>query len=418
MKRVNEIIQDYWRHILIGVALVVASFYLIFYGLSTLTPGFSIVEIATLSDSSSLTAISENPIDALYKLVLWVPSALGQHSLLLTRIDTGLFATASIGLFYFVVYSLFSHRIAILTTLLFVTSTGFLHAAHLGAPQIMQIFGLLTLMALLPAYLQLKGKGEIFILYCAAILPTLLLYTPGMFWFIAIGVALTNKRLFRAYSTLAIKHKILISMLILMLLVPLILACIQQPELALTSLGLPNALPAWSEIATRAKDLVLSLFWSGKGPAEIMLVGAPILTLVEFGLIFIGFGVQFRKPKLKSNYFVIGATIFLLLLIILGGVINYLTLVPIFGLLMAGGLFFLLSQWKKVFPINPVAHGVAWLFVSILITTSVLYHTRAFYIAWPHSESTHAAFSESQPEKFKAGDESEDTKPEPSGTTF
>lgn len=416
MKRVREFLEDYWRHILIGIVVAVASYFLIFYGMTTLTPGFSPIEIAAQRSSLSLSAIWENPINALYKIVLWIPVALGHHSVLFTRIVAGIFAAMSIALFYFVVFSLFSHRIAALASILFVTSSGFLHAAHLGTPLILQIFGVLLLAALLPMYLMLKGK--VFPLYLAAIAIALLLYIPGMFWFIIVGFVVLNQRLIEAFRALALKHQIIIGAIIAALTTPLIWACVTQPSLILTSLALPTSLPSWSEIMIRARNLLVSLFWSGQGPAEIMLVGAPLFTMVEFGLLFIGISLQFKRPRLRSNFFVLGATLFVILLIIFGGIINYVTLTSIFSVLMAGGLFYLLSQWHKVFPVNPVAHIVATVFVFLLVATSVLYHTRAFFVAWPHSTATHKAFSEQQPTVYKMPEKTSAIEKMPAGSTF
>ncbi len=416
MKRVYEFLEDYWRHIMIGVVVVIAGYFLIFDGMSTLTPGFSLTELAAHHSSSSLSIIGHNPLNAPYKLLLWVPIALNHHSILLARLVAGIFAVISIVLFYFIVHNLFSHRIAILASVLFATSSGFLHAAHLGTPLVLQIFGIVALLALLPFYHM--SKTRLFPLYLAAITLTVLLYIPGMFWFIAVGFAVLNKRLFSAFRMLALKHQIIIGAIIALLITPLVWACVNQPHLALTSLALPNTLPSWSAIASRASNLAQSLFWSGQGPAEIMLVGAPLLTIVEFGLLFIGIGVQFKQPRLRSNLFVIGAMLFIVLLIILGGVINYVTLTPIFSLLVASGLFYLLAQWHKVFPVNPVAHIIGTTLLFALIAAPILYHTRAFFVAWPHSSATHAAFSETQPAKYIEPTKQNAPQKVPAGSTF
>lgn len=416
MKIVREFIKDFWRHIALGVAVVVLGYFLIFFGMGSVTPGFSTTEIASHSNSSSLSAIWANPLNVLFKLVLWVPIALGNDSVILTRVVAGAFAVLSVGLFYFIVYGLFSRRIAVVTSLLFATSSGFLHAAHLGTPLVLQIFSLLTLVALVPMYLITKRK--VLSLYLTAIVIAVTLYTPGMFWFVAIGIAVLNKRLFTALRGLAVKHQIIISFITIGLIAPLIWAIYKQPSLALTSLALPNTLPTWADIASRTSDFATSLFWSGTGPAEIMLVGAPLLSMVEFGLIFIGLGLQFTRPRLKSNFFVVGATVLVLLLISLGGALDYVSLTPIFGLLMAGGIFYLFKQWYKVFPVNPVAHVVGVLLMFILIATPVFYHLQAFFVAWPHSTATHAAFSKKQPRTVNQSEKARSVRAEPSSLTF
>lgn len=397
MKTITKFLRNYWRYIVIGLAVVIASYFIIFSTLSTM-PGYSSQEIAAQSSSTSLNVIWHNPINAIYKLMVWVPFKLGHHSVLWTRFAAGIIATISAALFYFIVYSLFSHRIAILTTILFVTSSGFLHAAHLGTPLILQIFGVITLLALIPAYLLMKGK--ILPLYITVATLVFLLYIPGIIWFVLVGIIVLNKRILHTLKTLDAKHQIYLGLIVLVLLAPLAWAYIQHPSLALTGLGLPASMPQWHEIVSRAETFGRSLLWAGNGPAEIMLVGAPLLNIVEFSLLFIGIAVQFKKPRLTSNFFVIGATLFIVLLIIFGGIISYVTLTPLLYLLMAGGIFYLLTQWHKVFPINPFAHFVGMALICGLVAMSVLYHVESFYTAWPYNNATKAAFSRSQPTHY------------------
>ena len=184
------------------------------------------------------------------------------------------------------------------------------------------------------------------------------------------------------------------------LVAPLIWAYISNPSLLLTSLGLSSSLPTINELTSRTELFVRSLLWSGQGPAEIMLVGAPLFNIIEFGLLFIGICVQFKKPRLKSNYFVLGATVFTVLLIIIGDVLTYIVLTPLIALLMAGGLFYLLTQWHKVFPVNPVAHTIGTILVFGLVAVSALFHIRAFYSAWPNSTPPHQSFSAEQPTQY------------------
>lgn len=398
MKKVLEFLQDYWRHIIIGLGIALIGYFVVFHGVMTMLPDYSPQEITAQASSSSLRAIWDQPLNALYKILVWVPFKLGHHSVVVTRLVAGTIALACATLFYFIVYSLFSHRIAILTTILFVTSSGFLHASHVGAPFILQLFGVLALLALIPAYILIRGK--VMPVYLVAVAAALLLYIPGLLWFILLGAIVLNKRILQAFRAVSIKHQIFVCSIVLLLLLPLILAYFRQPSLVLASLGLPDSIPSLSEILNRAKSFAKSLFWAGKGPAEIMLVGAPLLNLIEFSLLFIGVCVQFKKPRLKSNFFVLGATLFIALLIIVGGVLNYMTLTPLLYLLMAGGLFYLLTQWHKVFPVNPIAHIVGTALTVGLVATSALFHIHAFYTAWPHSNPTRATFSQHQPTNY------------------
>ncbi len=409
MKSYLAFVREYWKHLLVAVVLIVAAYAVIFQGISTLNTAYSAKEIAAQSSSTSLRAIWENPTNAPYKLLLWAPFKLGHHSVLVARVIAGVFALLAAGLFYFVANTLFSRRIALFSTILFVMSSGFLHTSHLGTPHILQIFGVLVLLALLPAYLLVRSKKTS--LYVAVIALSVLLYIPGVIWFIAVGCIVLFKRLAAVLRVLSVKHKIALAIIACILVVPLVWASIVQPAIALHLLGLPVHLTDLAGISDRASALGLSLFWSGQGPAEIMLVGAPVLNIIEFGLLFIGLAVQFKRPRLRSNYFVLGTTLFVALLIIIGGVIDYTMLTPIFCLLMAAGIFYLLDQWHTVFPVNPVAHVIGTALVTILVVLSAMYHVRAFYVAWPKSEATKTVFSISQPTNYFGPDSKSTAEP-------
>lgn len=398
MNNVTHYLQDHWRQLIIGIFIAVVGYFVVFNGIMTLTPGYSIQEIAAQKSSASLQIILSNPLEAPYKLLVWVALKLGHHSIAITRIAAGLAAIASAILFYFIVYSLFSRRIAIFATILFVTSSGFLHASHLGTPLALQLFGVLALLALIPGYLLLKGK--LLPVYVSVITIAALLYIPGLLWFVLFGIIILNKRIVSTLRQMTVKHQVLICLIFTVLVAPLIWAYISNPSLLLTSLGLSSSLPTINELTSRTELFVRSLLWSGQGPAEIMLVGAPLFNIIEFGLLFIGICVQFKKPRLKSNYFVLGATVFTVLLIIIGDVLTYIVLTPLIALLMAGGLFYLLTQWHKVFPVNPVAHTIGTILVFGLVAVSALFHIRAFYSAWPNSTPTHQSFSAEQPTQY------------------
>lgn len=414
MKKVRDFIRNHWRHIGVGVVVVLVCYFLIFFNASSLAPGFSSTEVSSLKSSSSLDQILRDPLNVLYKLAVFIPLKLGSNGIQLTRLVAGVIATASIGLFYFITYSLFNQRTALFSSILFATSSGFLHSSHLGTPLILQIFGIVTLLALLPMYL--ISKNKMVALYVIGIALAVTLYIPGMFWFIVIGAAVLNKRIVAAFRTLSLKHRVIIGTLFLLVISPLVWAGFKNPSIALNALALSDTLPTWSTIGERALRLGKSVVWSGQGPAEIMLVGAPLFTVVELGLLFIGLSLQLKRPRLKSNYFVLGATLFAILLILFGGELNYVTLTPIFSLLMAGGLFYLNKQWNKVFPVNPVAHIAGTVLACVLIMAPVLYHTRAFFVAWPHSIATHNAFSKAEPER--QAKQSETTQEELFSPTF
>lgn len=391
-------ISTHWRRLLLWLGIVVLGYFLLFFGISTLVPNFSANEIATQGSATSLSAIWHNPLNAPYKLALWVPFKLGHHSVLWTRALSASIAFVSGLLFYFILQSLFSRRIALFGVLLFIVSAGFLHAGRLGTPLIMQLFSVLVLMSLLPLYYMVRGR--IWPLYISVVIVAALMYAPGIPWFVIIGILIMAKRISKEYRRLAVKDRILLALLAAMLIMPLVWGIVRTPLMSLTLLGLPSALPGLQEIGQNASDLVRSLFWSATGPAEIMLIGAPLLTIAEFGLLATGLIVLMRDIRLKSNIFLVGSTILITLLIVLGGDMTYVALTPLLYLGMASGIFYLLREWLRVFPVNPIANTVGTALVLMLVLSATLFHFRAYFIAWPHSDGVAETFIYSQPASY------------------
>lgn len=237
-------------------------------------------------------------------------------------------------------------------------------------------------------------------LYVAALLFAGLMYTPGMAWFILLAFVVMASKGYLLISKTAVKHRILAATLFLLLIAPLILAVVRDPRTSLAILALPEQMPTSVLALDRAEDLFRSLFWKGTGPAEIMLVGTPVLNVIEISLIVIGVLIQMRNARLKSNLFVLGGAVLLIVLIVLGNIIQYPMLMPFLYLSMASGLYYLVSQWLEVFPVNPVANMFGTSLVLLLVATSCLYHARQYFIGWPHSAATHVVFSQPQPSEY------------------
>jgi hypothetical protein len=67
-------------------------------------------------------------------------------------------------------------------------------------------------------------------------------------------------------------------------------------------------------------------------------------------------------------------------------------LIPLLYVFVATGIAYLLKEWLKVFPRNPVARNFGIGLLVIAIVTSVVYNVRAYYVAWPHAATTKAVF--------------------------
>ena len=134
------------------------------------------------------------------------------------------------------------------------------------------------------------------------------------------------------------------------------------------------------------------LFIRGPQYPELWLGKAPILDV--FALVACILGIYFYLTHWKasrSRYLAVLA-LFGFVLVGLGGPVGLSILVPLLYMAVATGLAYLLRDWLKTFPNNPLARSLGIGLVVFAVTLSCLYNYRAYFIAWPHTAVTKATF--------------------------
>ena len=150
---------------------------LLFWRLGTTVPGYSPSELAVYHQSSSLHTLLTNPTDLPYTGLVHLAIRLHPHSFLVVRIVSAVLGAVMAGIFYWLMQHWHGQRIAWMATILFATSTRFLHTTRLGTPQIL-LLGLFALMAY-GVWLKERLRPR-FALPVGLFLACLLLYVPGM----------------------------------------------------------------------------------------------------------------------------------------------------------------------------------------------------------------------------------------------
>lgn len=390
MDTVSNFFGRYWRVLAVGLFLVVLSYVLLFRGLSTLTDGYSKTELLSREQSSSLSTILHQPANAPYKLLVWLGLKLNHHNLVVTRVAAALLAIGVAGLFYWVAVHWYSKRVSFLVSVLFVSSSGFLHFGRYGTALILQMATLLLISAVL---LHRRSRHETLAAYLLAIILAICLYIPGFLWFELVGLLVLHTFIRQELAKMGSVHTGIISAIFVLLIVPLLWAGVHDLHVFRVVGGLPPAVPTIRTMFENALHLGSSIIYRGYWPPEYWLYGAPLLNIAEVVLFITGLIVLVRRPLLRQNYYLIGTLAVSTVLIILGGSVTIAMLVPLVYLTIAGGIFYLLDQWMTVFPRNPVARATGFTLILILATFSALYHLQAYYTAWPNSPETKAVYT-------------------------
>jgi len=169
-------------------------------------------------------------------------------------------------------------------------------------------------------------------------------------------------------------------------------ASIRTPSLLQTWVGLPHTFDEPINVVKRLGLSVTYLFYRGPAQPALWLDRLPVLGI--FGIVSFLLGVVFyvrhiAAPRTRQllAMFAICAVLFAL-----QGPVTYSVLVGLVYLVVTGGIGYFLHEWLHVFPRNPLARGLGYALLGIVIALACLYSLRSYFIAWPHNTATQSAF--------------------------
>ncbi|MBX4201510.1 glycosyltransferase family 39 protein [Candidatus Saccharibacteria bacterium] len=375
---------------LVYFTLAVIVFFLFFWHISSLTPGISPAEVAARSSSRSLRLIYENPINAPHKILQHFFVKLSPSSTLALKLSTIAFA----GLFGFCFYKLaaswYGKLIGFFGTMIFVSMPLFIVSARQASSQIM-LFSPILLMwlyAWMTKTNRFKGLVWILLLVSAG----LLMYTPGLIWFMILGAIAIRSRIKAVFSEIRRSSAVVGIVAFGVIIAPLIVSCVAHPSIVKRLLLIP---PDWPSAIVVAKDTgwsVLALFIKAPVHNSLILDRLPVISVIILALLI--FGGYAMQAAARAKAISLGASI--VFAIVVAGVNNdvvYLALgLPAVCLLASAGLRYLYIEWRAIFPRNPVPKTFALVLIAALTITQVAFGVRYSLIAWPHSVATRSTY--------------------------
>jgi hypothetical protein len=389
MKRAWNYAMTMWQPagvLLIGVLFVT---FLFTWRLGNLVPGAT-VELQTRTQSNTLPAIIDNPINAPYKTAVFVSQRI--HSGITTeRFVSSIVAGLSVLVFFLVVRHFSSRLAATAGTLLYATSSTLLHNGRLAVPNVM----LLLLLALLACGYRLRFSNHRTRswLMTAAIL-ALSLYTPGLIYFIVIGALWQARAIRRSFelpdpSTTGASIVVFIG-----LLTPLIWGFVQHPDLWRSYFLIPAMLPQLKDFALQILAVPAGILAFAPRNPLFRLGRQPSLDVFAVGMFIIGGYTLLRRYKLDRLPMFIGIFTLGILLTALSGDYEFsLILLPFVYLIIATGIDTMLDGWRRVFPFNPLARSVAIIIMLVAVVISSNFQAWRYFVAWPHNDETKAVFT-------------------------
>jgi 4-amino-4-deoxy-L-arabinose transferase-like glycosyltransferase len=260
----------------------------------------------------------------------------------------------------------FPTSIAILASLIAVTTGQFLLVAQSGGGGILYIFWPVILLLLGTQITRVKKYRFLWkILFSIA--AALSLYTPlSIYALLAIAFTIV----LHPHLRIAIKRlsKVRLSfclLLGLLLIAPLVWMIIRDPNAGLTLLGLPST---WPDLWANAQLIATQyfLFWAPSATSVL----TPVFGLGSALLIGLGLYRLVRTRETTRSYLIISWIVCLIPILIISP--TYITIVFLPAvLLLAAGLTSLIGYWYRLFPLNPYARVAGLLPIVVLVVVLI-----------------------------------------------
>lgn len=282
----------------------------------------------------------------------------------------------------------FKQNIAVITTILVITTGQFMFIAQSGTPAILYVFWPVWLLV---TALMVSRKTGLTTLWKIALfgIAALSLYTPLTIYIL---LALLSSIVLHPHLRYLVKQlpkaKLLFALFCaIVLLAPLIYTIVLHPAIGLQLLGVPES---WPNIIGNIKQLAHQYFdFITPSSGTVM---TPIYGLGSMILIGLGVWRLFTTKYTARSYITIAWVILLIPVMLFNP--NYINIafVPSI-LLMAMGVNKLLSLWYQLFPRNPYARIAGLLPLAILIGGMVFSGVDRFTYGYLYDPKTAVNFS-------------------------
>lgn len=391
MKLLRKRLERIWRPLLASVAAASLAAFALLWQLGSLAPRLSPDEAATRASSIDLLAIVHNPQNAPYRLLLWATTHLPQQwGFWTTRVPSVVFALGALALLIFLLRRWYGRRTMLFGFAVVVCSAWLLHIGRFAGTDIEYFTAIPALLAVHVGLHDKEESTKMFFLWLVTNI--VLLFIPGMLWFVLMSMALQPIVLAHAWRALASwwQRAIAIAVAIAGFMAP-VLAIVYHPSSWTSWLALPSN---WHDVRSIPQYLLEALGAIGfHGPHDPQLWLGRLPILDVFLLVALAAGVAFymqhwqaARSQLLAAYLALG------LLLVSCGVVSLSVVVPVCYLIIAAGIAYLLHFWLRAFPLNPMARGLGIGLMSVVVALSCYYNVVQYFVAWPHNAEVSAVY--------------------------
>lgn len=376
---------------MVGYLFAAIAFVAIFlWHLGSGLPGLSTAETAQRTASANLHTIFSSPLNAPYKFLEYVFARILPNSSLGLRLASVTVALICALSFYRVVSGWFGRIIGLFGGLIFISLPIFILTGRQGSAEIMYFAPIILIW--LYAWLIKTDRPKTLVWAGLLAAVGLLLYIPGMVWWILGAAIICRAKLIAAISVVPQWVSATAFALSAFIISPLVAGLVSHTNLIRPWLLIPDH---WSPILDVGKNIFkmfLALFIQTPYHSILILGHLPLLNVLVLALIIFGIYAMQAVARAKAAW--LGLSV--LFAVLLAGLNNNLSLLafglPALGVFMCAGLRYLYIEWRAIFPRNPVPKSFALILIAAVTLAQLYFGIRYALIAWPHSVATRAVY--------------------------
>lgn len=396
MKKLVQIVLKFYKALkrkeTLFFLMLVGSIIVLFSFLSLIPIQASVAEVSSAQNTQSLGAIYENPVNAPYKLATYAAMQISSSVRVARFVSLFFYLAVCVSMFY-ALRHWHTLQASILTTLAFASNSVLLATGRLGTPLIVVVSFFIFMSSLL---WKVHTRSKRFVPVLIAFALAALLYIPGILWFAGIlGIVYINKikKFFKNTKKGAVAFGVVLSLIVV---TPLILGFIRNTDTLKEWLMLPDTL-IWDNVV-RAILRVPSAFIYRMPSDPLINIGRLPIFDVTSGIIFlIGLYAYARKLRLDRTRVMIGSALVGCIIGAIGQTTTaVIMLLPFAYSIIAAGIEYLLDEWHRVFPKNPVAKSFGMVLVTTAVLFSMYYQLTRFFVVWPQTPETRSTYNQSR----------------------
>ncbi len=283
----------------------------------------------------------------------------------------------------------FRPNIAVLATIIMITTGQFLYVAQSGSASITYILWSVWLLLIATMITTSERHKRLWKLLFFVAVP-ISLYTPMSIYLVLaiISAGLLHPHVRYVIKKMSRPHLAFLIALSIVLVAPLGWLIYEYPQLGLKLLGAPASWPPdWIENLR----VLFQQYFNFIQPRSGTLM-TPVLDLGSMVLIVIGLWQLYTIRYTARSYTLTAWIIILIPVLIINPMFTSVTFVPLL-LVLAGGLSYLLRAWYQIFPRNPYARFVGVVPLTILVAGLVTSGLYRYFDGYRYDPVTASSFN-------------------------